>query len=226
MKVSVRFVHLAVSITSSDSTFLLSLYFRFPSSVQMGRFQKLVKTPAAMEAFRAKYHIPPGVGLQYCPLEGVLTDRGEGEVVIPMIAFIEGGMTLPMRRITREYLSNHRLTPYQCAPNMFKILGCVDVLDERMNLGLTWHDVAYLYECHRLGDDGYYLKSRNEDVRLISCLPISNKTVKNDFLIASREWFDGIHCPTRIGNPGAESLGPVLFGKGFSIEGSFFSLSL
>ena len=54
----------------------------------MGRFEKLVKTPATMEAFRAKYHIPPGVGLQYCPLEGVLTDRGEGEVVIPMIAFI------------------------------------------------------------------------------------------------------------------------------------------
>ena len=63
MKVSVHFVHLAVSIPSSDSTFLLSLYFRFPSSVQMGRFEKLVKTSAAMEAFRAKYHIPPDVGL-------------------------------------------------------------------------------------------------------------------------------------------------------------------
>ena len=192
----------------------------------MGRFQKLVKTPAAMEAFRAKYHIPPGVGLQYCPLEGVLTDRRQGEVVIPMIAFIEGGMTLPMRRITRDYLFNHRLTPYQCAPNMFKILGCVDVLNERMNLGLTWHDVVYLYECHRVGKDGYYLKSRNEDVRFISCLPISNKTVKNDFLIASGEWFDGIHCPTRAGNPGAAFLGSVLFGEGFSIEGLFFLLSL
>ena len=58
VKVPVHFVHLAVSIPSSDSTFLLSLYFRFSSSVQMGRFEKLVKTPAAMEAFRAKYHIP------------------------------------------------------------------------------------------------------------------------------------------------------------------------
>ena len=91
MKVPVHFIHLVVSIPSSDSTFLLSLYFRFLSSVQMGRFEKLVKTPAAMEAFRAKYHIPLGVGLQYCPLEGVLTERGMGEVVIPMIAFIEGG---------------------------------------------------------------------------------------------------------------------------------------
>ena len=106
MKVSVNFVHFAVSIPSSDFTFLLGLYFRSSSSAQMGRFEKLIKTPAAMEAFRAKYHIPPGVGLQYCPLERVLTDRGEGEVVIPMIAFIEGGMTLPMRRITREYLFN------------------------------------------------------------------------------------------------------------------------
>uniref|UniRef100_A0A7N2N7Y9 Uncharacterized protein n=1 Tax=Quercus lobata TaxID=97700 RepID=A0A7N2N7Y9_QUELO len=176
----------------------------------MGRFEKLVNTPAAMEVFRAKYRIPPGVGLRYCPLEGIVTDKRLGEVVIPMIAFIEGGMTLPMRRITREYLFNYRLAPQQCAPNMFKILGCVDVLDERMNLGLTWHDVAYLYECHRLGDEGYYLKSRNEDVRLISCLPVSNKTVKNDFLIASGEWFDGIHCPTRAGNPDKSHVAPRL----------------
>ena len=78
----------------------------------MGRFKKLVDTPAAMEAFRAKYHIPPGVVLRYCPSEGVLLDRGMGEVVIPMIAFIQGGMTLPMRRITWDYLFHHRLTSH------------------------------------------------------------------------------------------------------------------
>ena len=66
----------------------------------MDRFKDLVDTSVAMEAFRAKYHIPPGVVLQYCPPEGVLTDRNVGQVVIPKIAFIEGGMTLPMRRIT------------------------------------------------------------------------------------------------------------------------------
>ena len=64
MKVSVNFVHFAVSIPSSDFTFLLGLYFHSSSLAQMGRFEKLVKTLAAMEAFRAKYHIPPGVGLQ------------------------------------------------------------------------------------------------------------------------------------------------------------------
>ena len=82
-----------------------------------------------MEGFRAKYHIPQGVFLEYCP-SGILTDREEGEVVIPMIAFIEGGMTLPMGRITRDYLLNHRLCPHQCAPNLFRVLGNIDALND------------------------------------------------------------------------------------------------
>ena len=163
-----------------------------------------------MEAFRAKYHISPGVVLQYCPPEGILIDRDVGQVVIPMIAFIEGGMTLPMHRITWDYLYHHRLTPHQCAPNMFRVLGCVDVLNERMGLGLTWHDVVHLYECHYIEKGGYYLKSKSEVVRLISHLPISNKTMKDDFLITSGERSDGFHCSTRAGIPGVAPLGPIL----------------
>jgi len=175
----------------------------------MDRFKYLVDTPAAMEAFRAKYRIPQGVVLEYCPSERVLTDKEVGQVVIPMIAFIEGGMALPMRRITRDYLLNHRLTPHQCAPNTFRFLGSIDILNERIGLGLTWHDVVHLYECHHLDKAGYYLKSRSEVVRLISCLPKSNKGMKDDFLIVSGEWSDGLHCPTRAGDPSAVPLGPI-----------------
>ena len=66
----------------------------------MGRFKHLVDFPANMEGFRAMYHIPQGVALRYCAPEQIVTDRKEGEVVIPMIAFIEGGMTLSMGRVT------------------------------------------------------------------------------------------------------------------------------
>ena len=66
----------------------------------MGKFKRLVDTPAAMEAFRARYRIPQGLVLEYCPTDRVLIDRDVGQVVIPMIAFIEGGMTLPVHRIT------------------------------------------------------------------------------------------------------------------------------
>ena len=128
-------------------------------------------------------------------------DRKKGEVVIPMIAFIEGGMTLPMGRITRDYLLNHRLCPHQCVANMFRVLGCVDALNDQMNLDLTWHDVAHLYECHSLSG-GYYLKSRSNEVRLISCLPKSNKGMKDDYLVVSGGWHDGLHCPVRAGIPG------------------------
>ena len=66
----------------------------------MGRFKHLVDSPACMEGFRAKYHIPQGVGLWYYALDQVVTNRNEGEVVIPIIAFIKGGMMLPMGRVT------------------------------------------------------------------------------------------------------------------------------
>ena len=77
----------------------------------MGRFKHLVDSPTSMEGFRVKYHIPQEVGLQYCTPDQVLTNRGEGEVVIPMITFIEREMTLPMGRITRDYMLNHKLCP-------------------------------------------------------------------------------------------------------------------
>ena len=162
-----------------------------------------------MEAFRVRYRIPQRVILEYCPFDRVLTDRDVGQVANLMITFIEGGMTLPMRRITRDYLLNHRLTPYQCASNLFRVLGCVDALNKQMGLGLTWHDVVHMYECHKLTSAGYYLKSRSKVVRLISCLPKSNKGMKDDYLIASGKWSDSLHCPTWAGDPGAVPLGSI-----------------
>ena len=172
-----------------------------PRVSRMGKFQNLVDFSADKEDFRAKYRIPQGVGLEYFSSDQILIKRKTGQVVIPMIAFIEGGMTIPMERITRDYLRGHRLAPHQCVANMFRILECVDALNEQMNLGLSWHDVVHLYECHCL-NESYYLKSRFDEVRLISCLPKSNKGLKDDYLIVSGAWHDGLHCPVRAGAPG------------------------
>ena len=155
-----------------------------------------------MVGFRAKYYIPQVVGLQYCAPDQVLTNREVGEVVILMIAFIEGEMTLPIGRITKDYLLNHRLCPHQCAPNIFRVLGSVDALNDQMNLRLMWHDVIHMYECHSLASVGYYLKSRSEVVRLISCFPKSNKGLKDNYMVVFGEWHDGFHCPVRVGTPG------------------------
>ena len=103
----------------------------------MGRFTSLVDSSTKIKAFKDRYHIPQEVGLQYCSPGQIVSHRREGKVVIPIIAFIEGRMTLPIRTITRDYLLNHWLCPHQCAPNLFRILGCVDALNEHLHLGLT-----------------------------------------------------------------------------------------
>ena len=83
---------------------------------------------------------------------------------------------------------------------MFRVLGCIDALNDQMNLGLTWHDVVHLYECHSLSG-GYYIKSRFNEVRLISCLPKSNKGMKDDYLVVSKGWHDGLPYPVRARIP-------------------------
>ena len=70
----------------------------------MGKFKRLVDSEEGMESFRTKYWIPPTVSMRYAAQAEWVDARKTGEVVIPMIAFIEGGMTIPMGTITRNYL--------------------------------------------------------------------------------------------------------------------------
>ena len=116
----------------------------------MGRFKSLVDSEGGIESFRALYRIPPGIGIRYCRKGQWHENRQEGEVVILMIAFIEGGMKIPIGRITRDYLKAHRLAPTHYAPNKFRILESVDALNEKMDLGLTHHDVNWVYNLHHL----------------------------------------------------------------------------
>ena len=162
----------------------------------MGRFKYLVDSEEQIEKFRAKYRIPPMVGMRYASAKEWYDERKTWEVVIPMIAFIEGGMTIPMGSLTRSYLRFFRLSPTQCASNMFRVLGSIEALNVRMNLGLTHHDVNWVYNLNHLKGQGYYLKSRYPEVRLIQCLPTSNKGLKDDFLIFSGAWHDGLPCST------------------------------
>ena len=46
------------------------------------------------------------------------------------------------------------------------------------------------------------MKTRNDKVRLIQCLPETSKGLNKDFLIVSGEWHDDLHCPTEEGEPG------------------------
>ena len=71
-----------------------------------------------------------------------------------------------------------------------------------MGLQLTHHDVNWVYSLHHLKRKGYYLKTRQPEVRLIQCLPESSKGLNKDFLIVFGKRHDGVLCPTEEGQPG------------------------
>ena len=84
---SVRILLHVSFVLRTPSTF--SANHSTPRKLNMGRFERLVKNSALIELFKEKYHIPQEVVVRHCTTEGVEFDRKVGEVVIPMIAFIE-----------------------------------------------------------------------------------------------------------------------------------------
>ena len=77
----------------------------------MIKLKKLVETEEAMEKFIANYRIPLNVSLRYYWEGEWHLKRRTGEVVIPLLAFIEGGMRIPMGPVMRSYLRHFRLAP-------------------------------------------------------------------------------------------------------------------
>ena len=70
----------------------------------MVKLKKLAETEVAMEKFIADYRIPLNMSLRYCKEGEWHLKRRTGDVVIPLLAFIEGGMRIPMGPVMRSYL--------------------------------------------------------------------------------------------------------------------------
>ena len=88
----------------------------------MGRFTNFVDTLKNRETFKARYDIPASVTIQHCKLGDWYTKRQTEDVVIPMIAFIEGGIRIPMDGVMKDFLNFFRIYPTQCSPNLFRVV--------------------------------------------------------------------------------------------------------
>ena len=87
----------------------------------MGRFKYLMDSEEGMKSFRTKYNIFPNMGVRYTAQGEWFDERKTGEVVISMIAFIEGGMTIFMGTLTRTFLDFLGFLPYSVPQTC---LGC------------------------------------------------------------------------------------------------------
>ena len=131
------------------------------------------------------FRSPPHVGVRYAVQGKWFDNRKANEVVIPIIAFIEGGMTIPMGTLTRNYLRYFRLSPTQCAPNMFRVLGSIEALNEREPKP---HIPRYKLYLQPTTPKGAGILFKIQAIRgEVDPVPsrVSNKGLKEDFLIFS-----------------------------------------
>ena len=75
----------------------------------------------------------------------------------------------------------------------------MDALNKKMGLRLSHYDINWCYILQHLKSKSYYMKARDDKVRLIQCLPESSKELNKDFLIVSGVWHDDLPCPTKDG---------------------------
>uniref|UniRef100_A0A2N9F6N5 Transposase (putative) gypsy type domain-containing protein n=1 Tax=Fagus sylvatica TaxID=28930 RepID=A0A2N9F6N5_FAGSY len=170
----------------------------------MGKFAKLVDTEEKIVEFKKRYGIPEDVHIRYVPY-GDLALVLNQDLVLPMVAIIEGGVRIPMHTFLLQFLAHFRLAPLQCAPNVFRIVMGTAVLMEKLGLDLTVHDITYVYSLQATGRDQYTLFARNAYRKLVTGLPDSSKGRDEDFLVFTGNWQNPhINCSLRPGVPDKE----------------------
>ena len=75
-------------------------------------------------------------------------------------------------------------------------MSCVSRLNQIYGLQLNHNDINFMYSLYRNIRSDYYLKTRDMRVRIISCLPDSNKNSVGEFVRVSGNWLaNELPCP-------------------------------
>ena len=101
-----------------------------------------------------------------------------------------------------QFLTRFRLSPLQCVPNIFRIVMGTTILNDKLGLNLTVHDISYVYRLQETSKIQYTLVARNSKRKLVTGLPDSSKGQDVDFLVITGNWRDPLFsCPLTPGKP-------------------------
>lgn len=96
-------------------------------------------------------------------------------------------------------ISFYGLSPNQFPPNFYRVVSYVSPLNNLYDLRLNHHDINFMYNICSGTRLGYYLKVRDTIVRLISCLPNSNRNSAGEYVKVSVNWLASEHpYPTSL----------------------------
>uniref|UniRef100_A0A2N9ENV8 Uncharacterized protein n=1 Tax=Fagus sylvatica TaxID=28930 RepID=A0A2N9ENV8_FAGSY len=166
-----------------------------------GKLAKYLNTPEAIARFCHYYGVPDDVHLEYRYWKDTLTGE-PGDLILPMVAIIEGGVRFPLNPLLTNFLDYFNLSPTQINPNIFRIIMGVVKLNCRLGLDLTVHDIIATYSLRTSGHEAYSLRLWDVENTLVNSLPDTNKNMTDDFLLVRGAWHHpNQRCPTVEGKP-------------------------
>ena len=150
-----------------------------------------------MESFNTRFNIHRNVNISYCHQGDVKGQRLPHMVFFRLMSVLEGVVRFLVDPLLLRTLSFYELSPNQCLPNFYRVVNCLGHLNQLYGLNLTHHDINFLYAIRGSLRNGYYLQIQITMVRLISCLPDSNRNSMGEFVRVSGNWLNGeLTCPT------------------------------
>ena len=137
----------------------------------------LLNIEASIATFRQTFNIPEDVNVAYChESEIALHNRsGSSTTFFPLTEILEGGVWFPVDPLLLNTLRFYGLYPDQLPSNFYRVVSCVSSLNQIYGLQLNHHDINFMYNLCGNKRTNYYIKVRDMRVRLISCLPNSNR---------------------------------------------------
>ena len=153
-------------------------------------YSHLLSSEASLATFRAVYGVLRDVNIAYCHQGNIEIQRRRrtNTIFFPLMSILEGGIKFSVDPLVIGTLRFYGLCPNHLPPNFFRVVSYVSKLNQFFGLQLDHHDINFMYNLCGNVESDYYLKTRDNRVRLISCLLDSNRNSAGEFVRVSDNW--------------------------------------